>query len=122
MRTGINATRDGELGAEIARVRLVGRRFFLLDLHRRRNIRVRRFHLGPDFLGHFERVHVDVAVRAKLRAFPATDAPVLDDDLEVLLPPDRADRALRHAKRIAAGTAGGGDEEMVVAQSVAEEA
>ena len=67
-------------------------------------------------------MHVDVSVRAELGAFPATDAPILDDDFEVLLPPDRTDRALRHAKRVAAGTARRRDEEMVVAQAIAEQA
>ena len=67
-------------------------------------------------------MHVDVAVRAELGAFPAADAPVLDDDLEVFLPADRTDRALRHAKRVATGTTRRCDEEMIVAQPVAKQA
>ena len=66
-------------------------------------------------------MHVDVPVGAKLGAFPAADAPILDDDLEVLLPANRTDRALRHAKRVAAGTTRRGDEKMIVAQAVAKQ-
>ncbi len=120
--TGVDAARDGELGAKVAGVRLVSCRFLFLDLDRRRDVRVRGFDLGLHFLGHFQRMHVDVAVRAKLGAFAAADAPVLDDDLEVLLSANGADRALRHAKRVAAGTARGRDKEMVVAQSVPKQA
>ena len=107
--------------AQIAGVRFVSRRLFLLDLHRRRNIRIARFNLGLHLLDHFERVHVDVPVGAKLGAFSAADAPILDDDFKVLLPADRTDRALRHAKRIAAGAARRRDEKMIVAQAVAEQ-
>ena len=66
-------------------------------------------------------MHVDVAVGAKLGAFAAADAPVFDNDLEILLASDRTDRALRHAERVAAGSTGGGDEEMFVAQTIAEQ-
>src|ERR1700719_4241465 len=62
-------------------------------------------------------MHVDVAVRAKLRAFAATDAPILDDDLEVFFAPDGADRALRHAKRVATRSTCGRDEKVFVAQT-----
>ena len=122
VRTGINAARDGQLRAEIARVGLVSGRLFLLDLHGRRNVRVRGFHFGPDFLHDFEWMHVDVPVGAKLGTFPATDAPILDDDLEVLLAPNRADRALRHAKWVAARSTSSGDKKVIVAQTVAQQA
>src|SRR3954464_9559089 len=67
-------------------------------------------------------MHVDVSVGAELRAFAAPDAPVLDDDLEVFLSANGTHRALRHAKRIAAGAAGRGHEEMIVTQTVPEQA
>src|SRR5882762_10336864 len=66
-------------------------------------------------------MHIDVAVRTKLRAFAAADAPILDDDLEVFLTANGADRALRHAERIAAGAAGRRDQKMVVAQAIAQQ-
>ena len=40
-------------------------------------------------------MHVDVAVGALLRAEPAADAPVFDDDLQRFPPPDRSE-ALRY--------------------------
>src|SRR3954469_14751993 len=86
VRTGINAARNRQLGAEVARVRLERGRFFLLDFHLRRDTFDLRFDLRPDLLRYVERMHVDVAVRTKLGAFPAADAPVLDDDFEALLP------------------------------------
>lgn len=67
-------------------------------------------------------MHVDIAERAEFRAFAAADAPVFNDDLQVFLTADGSDRALRHAERVAAGAAGGGDEILVVAQAVADEA
>ena len=66
-------------------------------------------------------MHVDIAIGAELRALPAADAPVLDDDLEIFFSPDRTHRALRHAKRIAARSTRGGDEEMFVTQSITEQ-
>src|SRR5262245_57249647 len=48
-------------------------------------------------VGHGEWMHVDVAVWAVLRAQPAPDAPVLDDDLERLLAADRSHGAPDHA-------------------------
>src|SRR5688572_369504 len=47
-------------------------------------------------------MHRDVSVRAIARAQAATDAPVLDDDLERVPPPNRSDRTPDHAQRIAA--------------------
>ena len=118
MRTGVNAARRGKLCAEIARVRLVGSGLFLLDLDLGRYAFLIGLHLGLDFLDHFERVHVDVAVRAELGAFSTADAPVFDQDFEVLFSSDGTDRALRHAKRIAAGATSGGNQVMIVAQTV----
>src|ERR1700730_609584 len=66
-------------------------------------------------------MHVDVAVRAELGAFPATDAPILDDDFEVFLAPNGADRALRHAKWIARRSASRRDQKMIVAQAIAQQ-
>ena len=66
-------------------------------------------------------MHVDVAVGAKLSAFATADAPIFNDDFEVLFPPNGADRALGHAKRVAARSTCGGDQEMFVTQTVAKE-
>ena len=66
-------------------------------------------------------MHVDVPVGTQFGAFAAADTPILDDDLERLLSPDRTDWALSHAKRVAAGTTRGGDQESVVVQAVADQ-
>ncbi len=66
-------------------------------------------------------MHVDVPEGTQVGAFLAADAPAFDLDFEGILPPDAADRALGHAKRIVAGAAGRGDEEAVVAQAVAQQ-
>src|SRR4030095_12163392 len=72
---------------------------------------------------HHERMQIDVAVRALGGAEPAADDPVLDDGLErVRVATDRADRAAHHAQRVTAGSTRGGHEELVVAQSGADEA
>src|SRR5262249_15031193 len=65
-----------------------------------------------------ERMHVDVAVGALLGAPPAADAPVFDDDLQRVLPPDRAYGADDHASGLAPGAEGRGPEILVVAQAV----
>src|ERR1043166_3565606 len=122
MWTGVNAARRGELCTEIARVRLVGRGLFLLDLNLWRHPRLGRLHFCPHLFYHFERVHVDIAIRAELGAFFATDTPVFDQDFEVLFSPDRTDWALSHAKRIPAGAAGSGNQIMIVAQTVPQKA
>src|SRR5438128_1427916 len=122
VRTGIDATRRGQLRAEIASVRLVSGRFFLLDLDLGWSAFLLGFDLGLYLLDHFQRMHVDVAVRAKLGAFAATDAPVLDDDLEIFLASNRANRALRHTKRVTTGSTSSGDKKVIVAQTVAQQA
>ena len=66
-------------------------------------------------------MHVNVSVRAKLRAFAAADAPILDDDLEVFFPPDGTDRALRHTEWIPARAASGGDEILIITQAITEQ-
>src|ERR1051325_10177184 len=66
-------------------------------------------------------MHVDVAIWAKLGALAATDAPVFDDDFEILFASDRANRALGHAKRIAAGAAGRGHQKVIVTQAVSKQ-
>jgi hypothetical protein len=67
VRAGINATRLGVIGAEIAR------RGFLAD----------HGALAAGMIGivglHRERMQIDVSVRAILRAKAAADAPILDD-------------------------------------------
>src|SRR5438105_14166073 len=117
VRTGVNAARRGKLRAQVAGIRLVSGDLLLLDLHLRRRALL-AFDLGLHFFHHFERLHVDVAVGAKLGAFAATDAPVFDNDFEIFLSPDRTDRALRHAKWIATRSTCGGNEEMFVTQSI----
>ena len=67
-------------------------------------------------------MHVDVSVRAKLCALAATDAPILDDDFKIFLAPDRTNRALRHAERVAARSTGRSDEKMLITQTVAQQA
>src|SRR4029077_6765688 len=103
-RASIDATRHGQLCAEIAGIGLVSSNLFLLDLDFCRCAFLVGFHLSLDFFDYFERMHVDVAIRAELRALAATDAPVLDDDLQVRLASNRTDRALSHAKRVATGS------------------
>src|SRR5207248_6317049 len=66
-------------------------------------------------------MHVDVSVGAKLGTFSATDAPIFDDDFEIFLSPNGTNRALRHAKRIAARSTCSGDQEMFVTQTIAEQ-
>ena len=121
MRAGVDAAGRGELGTEIAGVRLVRGRLFLLDLDLRRHAFLLRFNLDLDLLDHLQRMHVDVAVGTQFRAFAAANAPVFNNDFEVFLPANRADRALRHAKRIAAGTAGRRHQVVLVAEAVAQQ-
>ena len=64
---------------------------------------------------HFERVQIDIAVGAILRAKAAADAPILDDDFERIAPSNRADGTADHAKWIAALAAAGGDKILVEA-------
>ena len=49
-----------------------------------------------------EGMHIDVSIRTIFRAKATTDAPILDDHLERIAPPDRADRATHHAEGVAA--------------------
>ncbi len=122
MRAGVNTARCGKLCAEIAGVRLVRSRLFLFDLDLRSRPRLRRFHLRPDFFHHFDRMHVDVSIRAKLGAFSAADTPVFDQDFKILFAPNGTHWALGHAKRIATGATGSGNQVMIVAQPVSQEA
>ncbi len=122
MRAGVNTARCGKLCAEIARVRLVCSRLFLFNLDFRRRTGLRRFHLRSDFFHHFDRMHVDVSIRAKLGAFSAADTPVFDQDFKIFFAPNGTDWALGHAKRIATRTTGSGNQVMIVAQPVPQEA
>src|SRR6516225_10397175 len=71
---------------------------------------------------HFERMQIDIAVRAIARAETAADAPILDDDFERIAAANRSDRATNHAKRVAALSATGGDEIAVKAQAIPHQA
>ncbi len=107
MGTGVDARRFREVGAKIA-----GSGFFLHDgLHDARVFVV--------FLQGFEGVHVDIAIGTVAGAESATDTPILDDDLQAVLAPDRPHRAAHHTERIHALAAGGGDQVIVVTQSLA---
>src|SRR5215472_13389650 len=68
---------------------------------------------------HFERMKIDVSIRAILRAQPATDAPILDDDFQRISPADGTYRASHHTQRIAALPATRGYQILIEAQSVA---
>ena len=67
-------------------------------------------------------MHVDVAVGTVVGAQAAADAPVFDDDLQRVAPPDRADRTADHAERVATLAAGSGDQIFVEAQAFADQA
>ena len=41
-------------------------------------------------------IHVNVSERAKLRAFAASNAPILDNDFQAVLPANGTHRTLRH--------------------------
>ena len=103
MGTGVHATGFCMLRAQVAGCRLI------LGDH----------DLAPReiFGGHRERMHADIPVRAILRAQPAADAPVFDDDLERLAATDRSHRTAHHAQRVAALTAGSRHQEVFEAQS-----
>ena len=120
VRTSVDAARGGKLRAKVAGVRFVGGHFLFLNLHLRGRA-LCAFDLRLHFFHHLERVHVDVAVGAKLGAFAATDAPIFDDDLEIFFATNGTDRALRHAKRIATRSTCGRDQKMFVTQTVAKQ-
>ena len=110
VRTGIDATGLRVLGTEIAaRSFQPGARYHaarlrgVVDLHR-------------------ERMHINVAVWTIAGALAAADAPILDNDLHRVAAANGADRTTDHAQRIAATAAGGRDQELVEAQSVADQA
>src|SRR4051812_16491733 len=100
MRTCVDAARLGAVSAEVAGCGLLlgdgcfFRRYFWQCQAARRRIH-----------GHLERMHADIAVRAVLRAQPAANAPILDDDFERITTADRTYRTPDHAQRIAALTA-----------------
>src|SRR2546428_383895 len=98
-------------GLLLVPVEVAGRRLLLHD-----GLLARRV-LAIDLLDE-ERVHVDVAVGALLRAVATTDAPVLDDDLQRLATPDGADRTAHHAERVPARAARRRHQVFVVAQAV----
>src|SRR5512138_570982 len=50
--------------------------------------------------GDIERLHVDVAVGAVVGAQAAADAPVFDDDLQAVAPPDGPNGTAHHAERV----------------------
>ncbi len=92
----------------------------------RRCFRARRRNLASGMRGIVEfdreRMQVDISVGAVVGAEAAADAPVLDDDFERVATADRADGASDHAERIAALTAGSGDQVLVEAQAFADQA
>src|SRR5260370_2878774 len=70
---------------------------------------------------HFERMQMDIAVGAILRAKAAPDAPILDDDFERIASSNRADGTADHAQRVAALAATGGHEVLIETQAVGDE-
>jgi len=66
-------------------------------------------------------VHLDRAIGTVLGTLLAADAPVLDDNVEVIAATDRANRTADHAHRIATGPARGRNEEAIEAFAVEEE-
>src|SRR5258708_5428754 len=79
VRTSVDAARGRKLRTKVAGVRFVSGHFLFLDLHLRRRA-VFAFDLGLYFFHHFERMHVDVAIWAKLSALATADAPIFNDD------------------------------------------
>src|SRR6266403_1690288 len=69
-----------------------------------------------------EGMQIDVPIGTVGGAKAAADAPVFDDYLERVAPPDGADRASDHAERIAPLAAGSGQQLLVGAQTVADRA
>ena len=91
MRASIDTARLCVVVAQVAGCRLSHHLSFL-------QLRLR----GAGFvqrLGSFrnELMQIDVAVRTVVGAYSATDAPVFDDDLERIAPPDGAHRTSHHA-------------------------
>src|SRR5207244_3106225 len=76
----------------------------------------------PDVFPGGDAVHVDITIRAVLRALAAADAPVLDDDLARAAAADRVDRAADHAVRVEARPARAGHQELVEPQPFADQA
>ena len=70
----------------------------------------------------WEGMQIDIPVGTVGGAKAAADAPVFDDYLERVAPPDGADRASDHAERIATLTAGSGHQVLVEAQTFADQA
>ena len=70
--------------------------------------------------GFLELVHADVSIRTHLRAHAAANAPIQDLDFQGGTALDGTDRALRHAKRIAAGTTCRSDKKVIVAKTVSQ--
>src|SRR5207244_4439891 len=66
--------------------------------------------------------HEDITIGTVIRAQPATDAVILDDNLQVLAAMDRVHRTADHAMRIGARAAGGANEEVLEAETVPEHA
>ena len=69
----------------------------------------------------WERMQINISVGTVGGAKAAADAPVFDDYLERVAPPDGADRASDHAERIATLTAGSGHQVLVEAQTFADQ-
>src|SRR5882757_1149041 len=111
----------------VVRARVDATRFFQV----RAEVAGGRFLLDDGFLTagvfgvvgeHFERMEIDVAVGAVASAEAAADAPILDDYFEGIAAADGADGTADHAKRIAALSAGGGNEIVFEPQAVAHQA
>src|SRR5271156_1753263 len=110
VRASVNTTRLREIRAKVAGRRFLLHHCFFLPGHSR--------HVGENI----ERVHVDVAVRAILRAQPAADAPILDNHFQRIAPPNGTDRTPHHAQRVQTLATGGRAQVVIEAQSLAHQA
>src|SRR5580693_6068692 len=66
---------------------------------------------------HFERMQINISVRAVPRAQPAADAPILNNYFQRISPPDRSYWTPDHAKRVAALSARSGHQILFEAQA-----
>jgi hypothetical protein len=109
MRTGIHTTRLGVVVTQIAR---------------------RGFHTYTGYLVSGMRgivefgrkgVKIDIPVRTIIRAQTTANAPVFDDHFQRVAPPDGADGASHHAKRVAALAARCSHKILIEAQTFADQ-
>ena len=110
VRAGVDAAGFFEVCAEVARSG------FLLD----------GGFFAAGMLGIFgqdlEGMKIDVAVRTVARAKAAADAPIFDDDFQRIAAANGADGAANHAEWVAALAAACGDEKMIEAETIADQA